>query len=63
MIRDGSPVVLPSTYGRDGDALYVHGFTRASAALTSEVSIVVTLLDGIVYTHAATHFPITTAVP
>ncbi|MEV0247896.1 pyridoxamine 5'-phosphate oxidase family protein [Nocardia sp. NPDC050712] len=58
VLLDGGPMVLPSTYGRDGDTLYLHGFSRAAhlrAALSGAVSIAVTLVDGIVYARAAVH--------
>jgi nitroimidazol reductase NimA-like FMN-containing flavoprotein (pyridoxamine 5'-phosphate oxidase superfamily) len=52
MLR-GSPVVLPTGYGRDGDMLYLHGSTGAgnlrAAAEGIDVCVTVTLLDGIVY--------------
>ncbi|WP_433601280.1 pyridoxamine 5'-phosphate oxidase family protein [Nocardia sp. CA-135953] len=54
-----SPVVLPTVYGRDGDTLYLHGSTGAGnlrAALTGDISIAVTLVDGIVYARSAMHF-------
>jgi nitroimidazol reductase NimA-like FMN-containing flavoprotein (pyridoxamine 5'-phosphate oxidase superfamily) len=53
LVLDGSPVVLPTGYGRDGDTLYLHGSTGAgnlrAAATGIEVCVTVTLLDGIVY--------------
>ncbi|WP_063036915.1 pyridoxamine 5'-phosphate oxidase family protein [Nocardia pseudovaccinii] len=54
-----SPVVLPTVYGREGDMLYLHGSTGAGnlrAALTGDISIAVTLVDGIVYARSAMHF-------
>ncbi|MFX0576097.1 pyridoxamine 5'-phosphate oxidase family protein [Nocardia nepalensis] len=59
VLLDGSPVVLPTVYGRDGDTLYLHGSTGAGnlrAALTGDISIAVTLVDGIVYARSAMHF-------
>lgn len=57
---DGSPVVLPTGYGRAGDTLYLHGSTGAAAlraaAAGAEVCVTVTLLDGIVYSRAVFHF-------
>jgi nitroimidazol reductase NimA-like FMN-containing flavoprotein (pyridoxamine 5'-phosphate oxidase superfamily) len=56
--RDG-PVVLPTTYGRDGDTLYVHGSTGAASlragATGLPVCMAVTLLDGIVYARSVFH--------
>lgn len=56
VLLDGAPVVLPTTYGRDGNLLYLHGSTGAGnlrAALTGPVSVAVTHLDGIVYARSA----------
>jgi hypothetical protein len=49
---DGQPFVIPTSYGRDGDVLYVHG-SVASRMLRNldqgvPVCITVTLLDGLV---------------
>ena len=57
-VVDGAPKVLPMTYGRDGDVLYLHGATgnamlRASAG--AEVCVTVTLLDGLVLARSAFH--------
>jgi nitroimidazol reductase NimA-like FMN-containing flavoprotein (pyridoxamine 5'-phosphate oxidase superfamily) len=53
VVRDGSPLVLPTGFGRDGDTLYLHGSTGASSLRIAEtgldVCVTVTLLDGIVY--------------
>ncbi|MRH86934.1 pyridoxamine 5'-phosphate oxidase family protein [Nocardia sp. SYP-A9097] len=59
VILGGSPVVIPTTYGREGDTLYLHGSTGAGnlrAAMTGDVSVAVTHLDGIVYARSAMHF-------
>ncbi|MBY8857854.1 pyridoxamine 5'-phosphate oxidase family protein [Nocardia sp. CA2R105] len=59
VLMHGAPVVLPTIYGRDGDTLYLHGSTGAGnlrAAMTSDVSVAVTLVDGIVYARSAMHF-------
>ncbi|MFI5780530.1 pyridoxamine 5'-phosphate oxidase family protein [Nocardia sp. NPDC051570] len=59
VVLHGAPVVLPTVYGRDGDILYLHGSTGAGnlrAALSGDVSVAVTLLDGIVYARSAMHF-------
>jgi nitroimidazol reductase NimA-like FMN-containing flavoprotein (pyridoxamine 5'-phosphate oxidase superfamily) len=49
---DGQPYVIPTSYGRDGDVLYIHG-SAASRMLRNldqgiPVCITVTLLDGLV---------------
>jgi uncharacterized protein len=51
-VVDGQPYVIPTSYGRDGDALYIHG-SVASRMLRNldrgiPVCITVTLLDGLV---------------
>ena len=59
VLLDDAPVVLPTTYGRDGDTLYLHGSTGAGnlrAALAGPVSVAVTHLDGVVYARSAMHF-------
>jgi nitroimidazol reductase NimA-like FMN-containing flavoprotein (pyridoxamine 5'-phosphate oxidase superfamily) len=51
VVVDGTPAVLPTGYGRDGDTLYLHGSTanRAFAAAAGhEVGVTVTHLDGLV---------------
>jgi uncharacterized protein len=57
-VVEGQPRVLPMTYGRDGEALYLHGavgnaMLRASA--DTEVCVTVTLLDGLVLARSAFH--------
>jgi nitroimidazol reductase NimA-like FMN-containing flavoprotein (pyridoxamine 5'-phosphate oxidase superfamily) len=56
---DGQPFVIPTTYGRDGETVYVHGSaaSRLLAALGREVpmSLTVTLLDGLVLARSAFH--------
>lgn len=53
LVLNGSPVVLPTGFGRDGETLFVHGSTGAgnlrAAAEGVDVCVTVTLLDGIVY--------------
>ncbi len=51
-VADGRPFVIPTSYGRDGDALYIHG-SAASRMLRNldqgiPVCVTVTLLDGLV---------------
>lgn len=59
LVLDGSPVVLPTGYGRDGDTLYLHGSTGArslrAAADGIDVCVTVTHLDGIVYARSLNH--------
>ncbi|MCP3798062.1 pyridoxamine 5'-phosphate oxidase family protein [Allokutzneria sp. A3M-2-11 16] len=59
VVINGAPVVLPTCYGWEGDTLYVHGSTGASTLRTAiagaEVSVAITLLDGIVYARSAFH--------
>ncbi|KZM70618.1 pyridoxamine 5'-phosphate oxidase family protein [Nocardia terpenica] len=59
VLMHGAPVVLPTAYGRLGDTLYLHGSTGSGnlrAALTGDVSVSVTLVDGIVYARSVFHF-------
>ena len=58
-IVDGRPFVIPMTYGRRGDTLYLHG-SVASRILRSlaggiEVCVTVTLLDGLVLARSVFH--------
>ncbi|MGB9203156.1 MAG: pyridoxamine 5'-phosphate oxidase family protein [Terriglobales bacterium] len=51
-VADGQPYVIPTSYGRDGDVLYIHG-SAASRMLRNldqgaPVCITVTLVDGLV---------------
>jgi nitroimidazol reductase NimA-like FMN-containing flavoprotein (pyridoxamine 5'-phosphate oxidase superfamily) len=57
-VVDGQPRVLPMTYGRDGDVLYLHGavgnaMLKGSAG--AEVCVTITLLDGLVLARSAFH--------
>jgi nitroimidazol reductase NimA-like FMN-containing flavoprotein (pyridoxamine 5'-phosphate oxidase superfamily) len=57
-VVDGAPRVLPMTYGRDGDHLYLHGAVGNAmlrALTTSEVCVTITLLDGLVLARSAFH--------
>jgi uncharacterized protein len=62
IVVDGSPVVLPTGFGRDGDVLYLHGSTGAHslrlAAGGVDVCVTVTLLDGVVYARSVFHFSV-----
>lgn len=57
--RDGGPVVIPTTYGRAGDTVYVHGSPAAGMVRSLrdglDVSLAVTLLDGLVLARSAFH--------
>lgn len=56
---DGSPYVIPTGYGRDGDLLYIHGSAASRMLRTLEqgiqVCVTVTLLDGLVLARSAFH--------
>jgi nitroimidazol reductase NimA-like FMN-containing flavoprotein (pyridoxamine 5'-phosphate oxidase superfamily) len=51
-VADGQPYVIPTSYGRDGNVLYIHGSAASRMLRNLEqgvpVCITVTLLDGIV---------------
>jgi len=56
VIVDGSPRVIPTGYGRDGDTLYLHGSTGAtSLRATSEICVTVTHLDALVLARSVFH--------
>jgi len=56
---DGTPYVIPTGYGRDGDQLYIHGSAASRMLRTLEqgiqVCVTVTLLDGLVLARSAFH--------
>jgi nitroimidazol reductase NimA-like FMN-containing flavoprotein (pyridoxamine 5'-phosphate oxidase superfamily) len=58
-VLDRQPYVVPMTYARDGDVLYLHGAlsNRTLRALSQggDTCITVTLLDGLVLARSATH--------
>ncbi|HET9896994.1 MAG TPA: pyridoxamine 5'-phosphate oxidase family protein [Streptosporangiaceae bacterium] len=58
VIIDGSPVVLPTGYGRIGDILYLHG-SSGNRSLRSgqdqDICVTVTLLDGLVCARSVFH--------
>jgi nitroimidazol reductase NimA-like FMN-containing flavoprotein (pyridoxamine 5'-phosphate oxidase superfamily) len=61
-IADGKPVVIPTSYARIGDDLYIHG-SAASRMLRSlqqgiDVCVTVTLIDGLVLARSAFHHSI-----
>lgn len=58
-VHEGSPVVVPTIHGRDGNVLYLHG-SPASRMLRAmrtgiEVAVSVTLLDGLVLARSLFH--------
>ncbi len=56
VVMNGSPVVLPTAYGRIGDTLYLHGSSANRslwAADGHEVCVTVTHLDGLVCARVA----------
>jgi nitroimidazol reductase NimA-like FMN-containing flavoprotein (pyridoxamine 5'-phosphate oxidase superfamily) len=55
-VRDGSPVVLPTAYGRRGDTLYLHGSSANRTLLAADgqqVCVAITHIDGLVCARAA----------
>lgn len=62
VVVDGTPVVVPTGYGRVGDTLYLHGSTGATwvraGGIDSEVCVTVTHLDGIVLARSIFHHSI-----
>jgi nitroimidazol reductase NimA-like FMN-containing flavoprotein (pyridoxamine 5'-phosphate oxidase superfamily) len=52
LVVDGWPMVVPTTYGRDGDHLIVHGSAASRSLRTAKtpmpVCVTVTLVDGLV---------------
>ena len=58
VIIDGSPVVLPTGYGRAGDTLYLHGSSANRSLLAADgrdVCVTVTQLDGMVCARSIFH--------
>ena len=57
-VVDGTPRVLPMTYGRDDDVLYLHGAVGNAmlrASIGAPVCVTITLLDGLVLARSAFH--------
>lgn len=56
-VQDGSPVVVPMIYARDGETVYLHGARKARVVRlleqTDEACLNVTLVDGIVLARSA----------
>ena len=58
VIIDGSPVVLPTGYGRTGETLYLHGSSANRSLLAADgqdACVTVTHLDGMVCARAIFH--------
>jgi uncharacterized protein len=58
VIIDGTPVVLPTGYGRIGDTLYLHGSSGNRSLMFAEdqeICVTVTLLDGLVVARSVFH--------
>jgi uncharacterized protein len=58
VIIDGSPVVLPTGYGRIGDTLYLHGSSANRSfqfAHDRDICVTVTLVDGLVCARSVFH--------
>lgn len=58
VIVDGSPVVLPTGYGRIGDTLYLHGSSANRSfqfAADQDICVTVTLVDGLVCARSVFH--------
>ena|SRR5215472_2833456 len=58
VVIDGTPVVLPTAYGRIGETLYLHGSSANRsllAAAGTEICVAVTLLDGLVCARSVFH--------
>ena len=57
--EDGSPMVLPTLFARDGDTLYIHGSPASRMLRTAKKSVdmcvTVMLLDGFVMAKSAFH--------
>lgn len=58
-VVDGQPFVIPTSYGRIGDMLYIHGSaaSRMMRSLSGKipVCVTVTLIDGLVLARSAFH--------
>ncbi len=58
VIIDGSPLVLPTGYGRIGETLYLHGSSANRSFLYAkdkEICVTVTLVDGLVCARSVFH--------
>lgn len=61
-VHEGAPVVIPTSYARSGDVIYIHGSAASRMMRTLAggvpVSIAVTLVDGLVLARSAFHHSI-----
>ncbi len=60
IVQDGSPVVIPMLYARDGDSILIHGSPASRMLRTAkfeglEICLTVTLIDGFVIARSAFH--------
>ncbi|WP_440065770.1 pyridoxamine 5'-phosphate oxidase family protein [Streptosporangium sp. OZ121] len=56
ILAGGSPMVVPTGYGRIGDTLYLHGSTGATSLRNAdEVCVTVTHVDGVVLARSSFH--------
>jgi uncharacterized protein len=58
VVIDGAPVVLPTSYGRIGQTLYLHGSSANRSLLLAagqQVCVTITLVDGLVCARAVFH--------
>jgi nitroimidazol reductase NimA-like FMN-containing flavoprotein (pyridoxamine 5'-phosphate oxidase superfamily) len=58
VVIDGTPVVLPTGYGRRGNTLYLHGSSANRSLLAAdgqEICVTVTLVDGLVCARSVFH--------
>ncbi|MGH9185395.1 MAG: pyridoxamine 5'-phosphate oxidase family protein [Acidimicrobiales bacterium] len=59
LVVDGSPRVLPTIHGRDGDTVFVHGSAASRMLRTArgdaEVCLTATIVDGLVLARSAFH--------
>jgi len=58
-VVDGQPFVVPTSYGRDGETLYVHGSSASRMLRTLAqgvpMCLTVTLVDGLVFARSVFH--------
>ncbi len=59
LVREGRPVVIPLLFGRDGDAVYLHGSVAAGVLRDGgdgvELCLTATVVDGLVFARSAFH--------
>src|SRR5262245_40999240 len=58
VVIDAEPLVLPTSYGRIGEQLYLHGSSANKSLLAAagqQVCVTITLLDGLVCARAVFH--------